>query len=167
MSHLGSGNTVATSSGISFGGIHSTRSLRHNPVEVVDPLCDERESGGAVIDLALAGAARPLGHGGRALHFRFFAAVSTSIRRSRCSNGPSFLVRRRSVVILVDNMAHNSSKPSARNSKPAHPSMLDSEAWKVHPSGETTADEGLNAEIERKRKVEENAPLKGRPAKKV
>lgn len=64
-------------------------------------------------------------------------------------------------------MAHNSSKPSERNSQPAHPSATDNEAWKVNPSAETNADEGLNAKIEKERKVEENAPLKEQSAKKA
>jgi hypothetical protein len=67
---------------------------------------------------------------------------------------------------MLGNMAHNSSKPSDRNSKPAHPSVVDNEAWKVNPSAETNADEGLNAKTEKERKVEENAPLRGHPGKK-
>jgi hypothetical protein len=56
-------------------------------------------------------------------------------------------------------MAHDSSKPSDRRTKPAHPSVTDSEAWKVNPSTETDADQGENAKVARERKVEENAPL--------
>jgi hypothetical protein len=60
-------------------------------------------------------------------------------------------------------MSDNDSKPSRLNSEPAHPSVSDHEGWKTHPSAETTGDEGHNAEVERDRKVEENAPLRRRP----
>ena len=64
-------------------------------------------------------------------------------------------------------MSDNDSKPSRMNSRPAHPGVSDDESWKTRPSGETTSDEGHNAEVERERKVAENAPLlprrRGRP----
>jgi hypothetical protein len=52
----------------------------------------------------------------------------------------------------------NDTIPSRRNSQAPHPSATDNESWKTHPSEETNADGGANAELERKRKVEENAP---------
>ncbi len=50
------------------------------------------------------------------------------------------------------------SKPSRPNQQPPHPSEMDNERWKTSPSTETDADRGTNAEIERKHRIEENAP---------
>jgi hypothetical protein len=58
---------------------------------------------------------------------------------------------------MEDTMA-NDTRPPRRNSEPAHPSAMDDESWKTHPSVETNGDEGNNAKLERERKIEENAP---------
>ena len=48
--------------------------------------------------------------------------------------------------------------PSRPTREPPHPSKMDDERWKTSPSTETDADQGTNAELERKHRIEENAP---------
>jgi hypothetical protein len=61
-------------------------------------------------------------------------------------------------------MASTSSKPSRRNSQPAHPAGETDDKWKSRPSAETTSDRGENARRARARKVAENTPRKKRRA---
>lgn len=55
-------------------------------------------------------------------------------------------------------MPSSTDKEPRMNAHSPHGGRADSEKWKGSPSTETTSDEGENAQTERERKVEENAP---------
>ncbi len=65
-------------------------------------------------------------------------------------------------VVTDRGMAHSSSDDSRMNKQSPHPAddeaEAEDEAWKTRPSTETTSDEGVNARVERERKILENAP---------
>lgn len=58
-------------------------------------------------------------------------------------------------------MGRKSSDPSRMNQQSPHEARGDDEAWKTRPSTETTNDEGVNARVQRARKIAENAPGRG------
>jgi hypothetical protein len=64
-------------------------------------------------------------------------------------------------VVTDPGMGHKSSDNSRMNQQSPHVGRGDDESWKTRPSTETTSDEGLNARVERERKIAENAPRRG------